>query len=319
MKKNPHPFHRHGISFLKASLFLSVTFYVGKCLVDSFSLLDRSILVFRFAWITAGLLLILPSPVAGAFVYKYVYRQLAAPLSLPEAFVLLTLPAVGKYMPGKILSLAGHAVLARTFGVETSVACAAIIVLTLTALAAALLFGFMLIPIDIPDGVPLLPVASAVSAAGIVLMVLIHHRSRKRFHNSFPESSHDPSRPIRISVLSMGIVSLGMFVQVGLLMTGVCVVTMGFVSLPLSAVPAFVGMSCLSGVAGFLALFAPAGIGVREGLLLAMLTPVAGAGSAAMVTVLSRLIQTVLDALLGCTGFVVLRKIRNKLPSPAGN
>jgi uncharacterized membrane protein YbhN (UPF0104 family) len=57
------------------------------------------------------------------------------------------------------------------------------------------------------------------------------------------------------------------------------------------------GAYILSGVVGILAIFAPSGLGVREGLLLLLLTLVTEPGLALVVTVLLRLWSVALDAL----------------------
>jgi hypothetical protein len=50
-------------------------------------------------------------------------------------------------------------------------------------------------------------------------------------------------------------------------------------------------------VLGYLALFAPAGLGVREGFLVAFLTPTLGAGGAALAAVTSRVWTTVVEVI----------------------
>ena len=69
-----------------------------------------------------------------------------------------------------------------------------------------------------------------------------------------------------------------------------------------ASLPLFVCISALAGVIGFLAIFAPAGIGVREGILLLALTPVISAGPAALVAVLARLLSVSVNLALGGAG-----------------
>ena len=55
--------------------------------------------------------------------------------------------------------------------------------------------------------------------------------------------------------------------------------------------------SCGAYLAGFLALFAPGGLGVREGVLAVLLAPFMGPGIPAAVAVLSRLWMTIVELL----------------------
>jgi hypothetical protein len=58
---------------------------------------------------------------------------------------------------------------------------------------------------------------------------------------------------------------------------------------------------------GFLALFAPAGLGVREGVMLVALSPPLAAWSATIVVAASRLMQVTLEVILAGVGYVLLR------------
>ena len=63
----------------------------------------------------------------------------------------------------------------------------------------------------------------------------------------------------------------------------------------------------LAQVAGFVALFAPAGIGVCEGVLIIGLQGMMGTGPAIVVTVVTRLWQTALDLTMAGAGAAGLR------------
>ncbi len=66
------------------------------------------------------------------------------------------------------------------------------------------------------------------------------------------------------------------------------------------------GVYAVSYVTGYLALFAPGGIGVRESIMSILLTSVISPGVAAVVAVLSRLMVTVIELL--CVGVVFFQK-----------
>jgi len=63
----------------------------------------------------------------------------------------------------------------------------------------------------------------------------------------------------------------------------------------------------LAGSLGLLALFAPAGLGVREGILLIILGPIAGVGTSAIVVILARVLSILVELAAAGIGFVVLR------------
>lgn len=93
-------------------------------------------------------------------------------------------------------------------------------------------------------------------------------------------------------------------------------------SLSWNACPYVAAAYVIAGLVGFLALFAPSGIGVREGVLIAGLAQVMPLDSAAVVAVLARLVSTVGEVLLAVgaaalsRGVPSLRVIRQSEPRP---
>src|SRR5690606_27098167 len=71
----------------------------------------------------------------------------------------------------------------------------------------------------------------------------------------------------------------------------------------------------LAGVAGILVLVAPSGLGVREGVLTALLAPVLGAGVAAALAILARLWMTAAEVLSALAALPFLRSQRPLLSS----
>jgi hypothetical protein len=70
-----------------------------------------------------------------------------------------------------------------------------------------------------------------------------------------------------------------------------------------------IGASAIAVLAGFLAFFAPGGIGVRDSTLLVFLLPLADSGIAATVSILVRLINTTLDISVGIFSLMYSNKL----------
>lgn len=93
-------------------------------------------------------------------------------------------------------------------------------------------------------------------------------------------------------------------------------------SLRWSACPYVAAAYVVAGLVGFLALFAPSGIGVREGVLIAGLSQVMPLDGATVVAVLARLVSTVGEVLLAAgaaalgRGVPSLRAVRHSEPQP---
>jgi hypothetical protein len=95
---------------------------------------------------------------------------------------------------------------------------------------------------------------------------------------------------------------------------------------PAAAISQVAGIFILAQVSGFLSVFAPAGIGVREGILLVGLTPLIGDGNAIVVAVVCRVWQTALEFVLSAfgwwalsTGWRLKRSQTTRAGSPSAN
>jgi uncharacterized membrane protein YbhN (UPF0104 family) len=77
-----------------------------------------------------------------------------------------------------------------------------------------------------------------------------------------------------------------------------------------------IGSSLVADVAGFLAIIVPGGIGVREGLMYAILGGQLTGSLAIVMPVASRLLNMGVDILLGAVAFRLLRTLTPKSPSP---
>jgi glycosyltransferase 2 family protein len=72
-----------------------------------------------------------------------------------------------------------------------------------------------------------------------------------------------------------------------------------------SHIPIVISITSLAGSLGLLALFSPAGIGVREGVYLIALSPIVGSEMAALTAVAIRGLQTLCDILTGGIGWIL--------------
>jgi uncharacterized membrane protein YbhN (UPF0104 family) len=217
---------------------------------------------------------------------------------------------LGKYLPGKVFSLLGRAYVYRIRGASaTHVAVGFLVELMVLYLTTGLLFAAATLTIDmaVPPALQ-----RALLIAALLLLLLAHPK-----------------------VLRWGLRGLGRLRKVELEATGYrfadgllwtihmaaiwAVLGVGFyllacslVDLPLRAVPRLTAAFALAGVAGITAVFAPAGIGVREGVLTLLLAPMLGAGPAAALAVLARLWMTVAEVAAALAAGPLLRPERER-------
>jgi hypothetical protein len=218
-------------------------------------------------------------------------------LSMGERLPFLTatriwfLASLGKYVPGKVWALAGAAVLAKRAGVDPSVAVAGAIILQVLALAS----GAAVVALTAQDAFqslgqgaePLLGAVILLSVLGVAMLTsqrLLDHLGR-RLPASWPRL-----RAIRPGVVAGAfLANVAAWSGYGLALV---LLTRGLLPGVVMSLPQAVGVFTSSYLVGFLALFAPGGLGPRESVFLLMLAGEIGLKPAAALALASRLLLT---------------------------
>jgi glycosyltransferase 2 family protein len=205
-----------------------------------------------------------------------------------------TVSSLGKYLPGKVWAVAGMALLAQRAGVPPWAATGSAVVMQGLAIgtgaAVAGLTGREAIEAAHPGARVVLGLLVAGAVAGVALL-LWPPFLRRLLRLLAPEAA--PRGAPAAAGLAVGIVAnlvawLGYGASLWLLARGLLP---GAGLEPALAVSVFTA----SYLAGFLALFAPGGLGVREALFIIMLQGPLGIGAATALAVASRLLLTVTE------------------------
>lgn len=202
------------------------------------------------------------------------------------------LSSMAKYLPGKVWALAGMAVMAKQHGVPAWVATGSSLILQVVSIGTG---AFVVAAggsrmLEGADGITLGMVVSAAALSAIVVVVVLYrpllHRVLGRFGLS-TEASPSPRRTA-VATLANLLAWGGYGVAFWLFARG----TMPDV--PLTLGEAVTGNTAAY-VAGALAPFAPAGLGVREGVLVLVLQDRTGLGPALALAAVARIGMTIAE------------------------
>jgi hypothetical protein len=242
-------------------------------------------------WIAFSVLVVFAAYAVLIEAWRRVVLSMGERLAFDTAARIWFLASLGKYVPGKVWAVAGAAVLAQRAGVDPSVAVAAALVLQALALAsgaaAVALTAREALQALGPGVVPLAGTVVALSIAGVA--ALASQPLLDRINRLLP-SSLPRLRAIRPGVLGLA------FAANFLAWTayGVALLLLARGLLPdisLSLAQA-IGVFTCSYLAGFIALFAPGGLGPRESVFLLLLAGDIGLKPAAGLALASRLLLT---------------------------
>lgn len=239
----------------------------------------------RPAWLVSAALVVWATYAVLIAAWLYVLRGWGQRLSYRAGAMIWCVSNLGRYVPGKVWGVAGLAVLAQRAGVQGWAAAAS--ALALQGLAVGT--GGLMVAATAPNSVPAWAVFLALSLGAAAIVALVWEPG-PRFLARFVPAIELRALPLG-TALSAALITwaswLGYGVAFWLLARGLVGSELGLASAT--------GVFAAAYIVGLLAIFAPGGVGVREVVLVALLTPAVGSGDAITLTVGSRLLLTVTE------------------------
>jgi uncharacterized membrane protein YbhN (UPF0104 family) len=213
---------------------------------------------------------------------------------------------LGRYLPGKIWGVTGLVVLAGRAGVRASAAAAS----TVAFQALVLGTGVAVVAVATPHATSALRLGIGFLVAFVSLGALVWAPTGRLLGRLVDGSS--PLAPLPLPAVGLG----GVAMLLGWITYGLSFWLLAHGLLPDVHVPfaRAVGIFVLGYILGTLALFVPGGLGVRELVLISLLTPILGSGGAVAVSVGSRVLLTITEA---GAALVTVALVRN--PTPEGS
>jgi len=298
---------------VRVTLVGAVLYFIGRYVADNVDQLRAYDLSPDLPLLATSLVALLVAQVVFSATYRLLMRREPDPPSLARAFALLTLPAIAKYVPGKVAVLVGtvwafeHSGYSRRRGLY----------LLLYAQVAIIVGGLMVAGLYSVTAGADLAAEGGPAAAVLRLAPLLALAGMPFLHPGLLRAGVE-----RVSGL-LGLPPVDLKVPLSdapgvlaLSVAGMVLCGVGFAVLALSlGVPAeprtmvaLVGAYPLALCLGFLALVAPAGLGIREGVLLLALAPLLGADGAIVTSLTVRVLQLVADLVGAAIGLVIVRR-----------
>jgi uncharacterized membrane protein YbhN (UPF0104 family) len=292
----------------KLVLFGLVLFFVGRALVNRVGAISWDTIHF----LPGTFLLAVVVQVASMSMGPIVYRQLLKPMGPPPRwsaiFAISWIARAGKYLPGKVAPAVGTVWMFRREGVSVP-----------AATSATLLYQGLSLIIIMITAIPITlwqPVREILPASGLWFLLLIpaalaglHPKVFFPLANFFLRKLRMPtlkaSHRMRDYLAPLAVMGIGQ-IMAGLTLW---LILQSMTPVPLRWLPVCICGIALAGGAGMLALFAPAGLGVREGVLLVILDRMIDPSHAAVAVLVSRLLQTLAEILMAGIGMIMLRRM----------
>ena len=304
--------------WLKWGVAAVVLFFVGRELWNRLAEASAQDVAFRWPWAIAATLAL--SGLYGSLMASE--RSLleafaGVRLSWPRMMAIAWVPLAGKYIPGKFAAVAGAVVLLKRAGIATATGLSIFVILdAMPILTGSMLSGLLFFDPEVRATVnDRFPIAWALLAGTILLgLICIHPAVFGRLVNGALRLLRRPPLP-RVprlrDYMKPAAWSLGQWAGNAAGLFLMCVAFSAPGRAPgLADVPTVIGITAIvMCVSYFSAFVTPSGLGVREGILLPLLSTILPLPAAAAVTVAMRLAHTVVEIILCGVGLVMLREL----------
>jgi len=246
-------------------------------------------------------------PLAGA-AWGLILKGLGEPLGLGRAVAVMSVTQLGKYIPGKLWFTLGRMSLLKSDSIpEAKTMVSVVIEIVLSLLAALVLLGIAVVLTPrtvVPDALYLafllVPVCLVVVYPPVLNRVLNYALRRLK------QPVFELRLPYRRLLAITGIYLADWTLQG----VGSFVLLNSFYPLPASKLPVVLGGYAVSWMVGFLALVAPAGLGIREGIFTLILKIVMPGPVAIIFTLLTRVWMTLSEAVVALACLPLLNRRR---------
>ncbi len=295
-------------------LFGVVAAFVGRALIHRFAAVPWGQVRVHGGFLAAAVAMVLSYQLLHVAYYKAFLRVFHLRLDWHTVAAIALAPAFGKYVPGKAASVGGAIWMFHRTGLRPGLATSLVLLSQGLSVFVGLVLGLPLFVWRFGD--MLGPWTGWLLTAMLIgAVAILHPRVFVGLLNVGLRRLGRPGitivprlagyvLPILIHVLQWALCGLALWL-----------VARAFTPIPPREYPFLVFVSAFAGTVGFLVLFAPAGLGVREGILLVVLTPTLGPDVSAMAVVLARLIHTICELGLAAWGVFLWRR----RPTPPGH
>ncbi|MGF1632396.1 MAG: lysylphosphatidylglycerol synthase domain-containing protein [Phycisphaerae bacterium] len=284
----------------------AVLLLVGRALAGQFQAVDWSQVRLRPGFVAGAVLCSVAVFVSQMLALRFLLKGFVKTLPLRQMMSAAWVPLLGKYVPGKVAAIGSMVYLLKRQGVTGPVAFAMALMLDGLAVVTGLLAASPLLLVEafeqrVPGGRLL---ALAVLLAGVVTIWPSNYARLIDFVLRRLKRDPLPRRPAIRDYLAPASCAVAQWLFYG---TALWFMTNALTPVPASAWLVCVPVAALAMTVGYLALFAPGGIGVRDGIYLVGLTPLVGA-NAAVVVVAMRVMSILVEVTLSGVGLALLRR-----------
>ncbi len=290
---------------VKWAVIAAIFWFFGYYLYKSWSKLPEYSWHFNYGYLALSAFFILLMFFLTAYLYHIIIRQSGARLDFKKVAIVRLLCEIGKYVPGKVWVVLGRFYFFKRYGISK----AQVLVSIAVEMLAMTLAGFFAFALTLPFWRDISGLHSLFAFLAVIpLLLAAIHPKVINFGLMLIE------KIFKKNVMRIGIGYVGMAKNILLYMgywlaygLGVALFIHSAYPLGTMGIVQVIGIHAISWVIGYVTLFAPGGIGVREGIMAYMLSLIMPAPLAIIFAIGTRLWITAIEAVVILFSFMVSR------------
>lgn len=276
------------VSILATILIL---FFIYKKIYGSISDIDFHVLNIKWAYIFISFIFVPVWFFLLSYAYKVLLKNMDAEISVIDAMRIIGISTFGRYIPGKVWFTVGRTLLAEKLGISKRKAFTAVIIETIYQIFTGMLFIIILAvkQYDLPN----ITYFSFVLA--FILLSVFNPQLFADILNFFLKKMNKEILTIKMNLLNRAYIMLvytAMWVFFGLQF-----MFLAEAITPISDIVRTTAVYPVSWVFGFIVIFLPSGLGVREGAIIYFMSQILNAPTAIIISALSRVQMTLSEIL----------------------
>lgn len=263
-------------------------------------------------WIGPLLAVYFTSATVSGYAWHRLLRATGEATRLRPVLAILLVTQIAKYVPGNVAQHIGRIGLARAAGYGTARVVATLAIETVLVIAVAGLIAISVLAAGGPGWLAGTPIGDGVRPPILILTGLagglLVLAGMPWFKRRVPDLWHRLSRGAPVGRPGGGVLLLcALFYAANFLAIGICLdlLALQVFEAGQSHLARLIGVYAVAWVLGFLMPGAPAGLGVREAVLLAALGPIYGTATAVGLSVALRIVTALGDGLLFLAGLAL--------------
>jgi len=265
-------------------IYLLVLYFIAGIIYKNWREVSGAIENINYGWLLLSLIIITINLTFQSYIWHLLLKHSHKRLPFKESFVTYFKSVITRYLPGGIWVFFARTYITMKLGFSKS---QILFLITIESIMAVLSGGIIFLVIQPPtDYLVYLNLMLTIVIIVMAVLLALPRHFKKLFEMVFKRELSIVLLPIKVLITLIIIFIIHWFIT-GLALY--CLIN-AFTAFSVAGILTLSGYFAVSWIIGFLFLIAPSGLGVREAVLIILLSPIIGISPATIISLLSRIL-----------------------------